>query len=303
MIGEALAFASAVAFAMGSVAVARGAKVDSSESGVLLSILVTGTLAAVGWLAFGHSPAQLAATGSGFWTAMGWFCATGILATVWGRLALFQSVKFAGVVRATTVRRLTPFVSVLFAWALLGDVVTGLMGVGMLLMALSFVLLIVDSRNRLDTAGLPEGADLTRGYTFGVICAVAYAASYISRKSGLDILPDAYFGAFIGSMAALAYYLCGCMVSSDYRAMVARTLTRPNSWQLVAAFCISAGQISQFMALTHTTVSRVAIINSVEIFISFYLAVFLFRTERWPPPVIVVATLVATAGIVTVVVG
>lgn len=303
MTGEALALVSAVAFAMGSVAVAKGAKIDSSESGVLLSILATGLLAAIGWLIAGRPPEELVATRDTFWTALGWFCATGVLATVWGRLALFKSVQFAGVVRATTVRRLTPFVSVLFAWALLGEVVTGVAGLGMLLMALSFVLLIVDNRNKLDTAQLPEGADLTRGYTFGVICAVAYAASYIARKSGLDIVPDPYFGAFIGSTAALAYYLAGCVVSSDYRAMVRRTLTKPNSWQLLAAFCISAGQISQFMALTHTTVSRVAVINSVEIFISFYLAVILFRTERWPPPIIIVATLVATVGIVAVVLG
>lgn len=302
MIGEVFALAAAAGFAMGSVAIAKGARADSSQSGVLLSILATGLFSAVGWLLLSGGAIRLVPAG-GVWTALGWFAATGILATVWGRLTLYKSVQYAGVVRATTVRRLTPFISVLFAWALLGETVNAMTGLGMLLIALSFVLLIVDNRRKLDAARLPPGANLSRGYAFGVICAITYAASYITRKNGLDIMPDPYLAAFISSAAALAYYLAGCVISANYRAMVARTLVRPNSWQLLAALCISAGQIFQFVALSHTTVSRLAIINSVEIFISLYLAVILFRTEGWPPRIIIIATLIATAGVVTVVAG
>ena len=76
--------------------------------------------------------------------------------------------------------------------------------------------------------------------------------------------------------------------------------SKPDPWQMLAAFCISAGQISQFVALNYTEVGRVAIINSSEIFISSYLAVIVFKTEKRPPVMLLVATLLATAGIIFV---
>ena len=57
-----------------------------------------------------------------------------------GRLSLFKSIEFAGVVRASTIRRLMPFLSLILAWILLGEVISGLAGVGMGLIAGSFVL-------------------------------------------------------------------------------------------------------------------------------------------------------------------
>ena len=47
----------------------------------------------------------------------------------------------------------------------------------------------------------------------------------------------------------------------------------------------------------------VAIINSSEIFISSYLAVIVFKTEKWPSALLILATATATAGIVFVAVG
>ena len=77
----------------------------------------------------------------------------------------------------------------------------------------------------------------------------------------------------------------------------------PEPWQFVAALCISTGQISQFVALSFTGVSQVAVVNSVEVFISAYLAVVVFRTESMPGPLVLAGTLLATAGVVLVAIG
>ena len=138
---------------------------------------------------------------------------------------------------------------------------------------------------------------------FGAICALMYATSYIVRKQGLQILPYPYFGAMVGSFAALVYYFVACLFSAKFRADVKIALSRPRPWQFVAAFCISAGQIVQFLALNHAGVGRVAIINSVEIFLASYLSVIVFKTEKWPSSLVVFATVLATAGIIFVAVG
>jgi drug/metabolite transporter (DMT)-like permease len=232
-----------------------------------------------------------------------WFAASGLLATVWGRLTLFKAVLLAGVIRATTIRRLTPFFTALLAWALLGETIPGLGALGMVLMAASFALLYADNRQKLAATELFPGADIPRGYMFGAISALMYAASYVVRKQGLEILADPYFGALVGSAAALVYYIAGCFFSSKFRTDVRNLLSRPDRWQLVAAFCISAGQILQFVALNHAGVGRVAIINSVEIFLSSYLAVIVFKTEKWPSAMIILATVLATAGVIFVAAG
>lgn len=302
MIGESLALGSAFAFAFGNVAIAKGALRRSGESGVLLSVLMTGLLSGLAWLVAGV-PANSYMAENTIWMAAGWFAASGVLATVWGRLALFKAIQYAGVVRASTVRRLTPFFSVLLAWLILSEDISIAAGCGMAVIALSFGLLIADSRQRLEDAADRPAADLSRGYALGVICASSYAASYIVRKYGLNLIPDAYLGAFIGSLAALLYYLVGCVFSAQYRVVVRGSLKRPDSWQLLAAICISIGQIAQFAALTFADVSRIAMINSVEIYISAYLAVFIFKTENRPSMLIVAATILATAGVILVAAG
>jgi drug/metabolite transporter (DMT)-like permease len=244
-----------------------------------------------------------ASGGSSMAAAVGWFAASGILAIVWGRLTMFKAVVLAGVIRATTVRRLTPFFSVLLAFGFLGETISGFGIAGMALMAASFVLLYADNRQKLAAEQLFPGADLPRGYLLSLLCAFLYAASYVVRKSGLDGVHDPFFGALIGSLAALAYYAFGCLFSAKLRADLSLLTVRPDPWQFAAAVLLAAGQVSQFIAFNNGSVGRVTIINSIEIFLSSYLAVIVFKTEKWPSLLVAAATIVATAGVVFVALG
>ncbi len=295
LIGDGLALASAFFFAMANIAVAKAAREKAPDNTVLLSIVMTGALSALAFLLRGISmPHSI----SGMLPTVAWFAISGICATVWGRQTMFKSVRLAGVIRATTIRRLTPFFSILLGAALLGESVSGFAGLGAILMAASFALIYADNRRRFAANELFPGADIPRGYTFGAISALLYAASYIARKRGLQSLPDPYFGALLGSVAALTYYLIGCFFSFKFRTEVKALLHAPNRWQFFAALCISFGQISQFIALNYIGVGRLAVINSVEIFLSTYLAVIVFRTESWPSVLVLLATALATAGVI-----
>lgn len=292
MIGELLALFSAFAFALGTVAIARAVAAGAGDSGVLLSVLLTGGLSGVVWLlaglpASGHEPL------SAYSLAM--FAASGVLATVWGRMALFKAVQNAGVIRASTVRRLTPFFSVFFAWLLLSEHVGPATLAGVALIGLSFALLLIDNRKTLNASSAPN---IRKGYVFGVLCALTYALSYIARKLGLDAYPDPFMGALLGSVAAVGYYLVGCLFSAGFRKAVRTSLDRPGKWQFVAALSISVGQISQFVALRFTGVSQLALINSAEIYIAIFLSVAVFKLEAMPSRIVLTATVLATLGVV-----
>jgi drug/metabolite transporter (DMT)-like permease len=300
LIGDSLAFASAFLFAMANIAIAKASRRRSVDNGVLLSIVLTVAFSALPLLAFGNGEHYRDANAA---SSIVWFAASGLFATVWGRLTLFRAVQLAGVIRATTIRRLTPLFSIAFGWLLLGEAISAFVGLGVALMVASFALLYADNRKHIVSADAQPGMDLPRGYMFSTICALTYATSYIVRKRGLDIFPDPYFGALIGSLAALLYYLVGAVFSPKTRSDVVAFFAIPDVWQLFAAICISAGQVSQFMALNYIGVGRLAVINSLEVFLASYLAVIVFKTEGWPSRVVMCATLVATAGIVLVALG
>ena len=146
LIGDTLALTSAFAFAIASIAIAKAARDQSADNGVLLSILMTGALSALGWLL---EESSTAAKGASTSSAIGWFAASGLLATVWGRLTLFKAIELAGVIRATTIRRLTPFLSALLAWLFLGETISTMGALGMAFMGASFIILYEDGRRKL----------------------------------------------------------------------------------------------------------------------------------------------------------
>lgn len=304
MTGEFLALGAAFAFGLSSVAIAKGAKSSSGESGVLLSAIMTGLLAGAAWTVFGGG-ANSTGAGQPTWNAAGWFVASGLLATVGGRITMFKSIEFAGVIRASTTRRLMPFMSLLLSWLIISEKISLMAGMGMALIAVSFAMLYWDNRSslRISTDDPQRRAIISRGLVFGVVSALLYAVSFIARKFGLVDTPDAFFGALIGSMTAICFYAGASVVSGKYRSIVRGALTAPNPWQLLAALLMSAGQISQFGALMLTGVGRVAFINSIEVYIAAFLSVVVFKTETMPGRLVIAATVLATMGVVLMAVG
>lgn len=299
MTGELLALVAAFSFGLSSVAIAKGAKTSSGESGVLLSAIATGLFAGLAWALF-PGTSGTGGGNSGFWFSILWFAGSGLLATVGGRITMFKSIEFAGVIRASTTRRLMPFLSVPLAWLILDERISGIAAAGMVLIAISFVLLYWENRSRIriTTDDPARRAMISRGLGFGVASAFLYALSFIARKFGLEQFVNPFFGAFAGSLTALVFYGVAALVNRHYRAVVAGVFSMPNPWQVLAAVLMAAGQISQFAALMLTGVGRVAFINSIEVYISAVLAVAVFRTEPMPGKTIIAATVLATIGVI-----
>ena len=302
--GELFALCAAFSFGLANVAIAKDAPAGNGEGGVFLSAILTALLAAVAGGLSGQSILAID-TGQALWAAIGWFTVSGLLSTVGGRVTLFRSVELAGVIRASTTRRLMPVFALILSFLILGETASLTAGLGMLLVAASFVLVLWDNR-----AALRRHSDESRtqslifaGLAFGVLSAALYSISLVVRKFGLAAVPNGFFGAFIGSLVALLYYFAKGMVSDATRRMVRRTLTRPTLWQFLAALSMAVGQITQFAALMFTGAARVAFINSVEIYISAALAVLVFRTEGVPGVPVLIAMSVAFGGVVLIAVG
>jgi drug/metabolite transporter (DMT)-like permease len=305
--GDILALLSAIAWASANVIIGvgqrRNAAARSADSGAFLSILLTAALAGAVWVVSGggrpwESPAALRGTV--------WFGVAGVLTIFVGRVFLYSSVRSLGPVRASSLKRLLPFFSVLLGVLVLGEALSPMLLAGMVLIFGGFVVLLRESRAA-SVGDLPltpaQGAARSLahlGFFYGTVSALAYAAGNVARKYGIDLLPDAAFGAMFGAVVGAVLFLLTALFAKSYAEAVRSTFTGFNPWFWSAGLLSSAGQILFFMAIDLSTLSRAAMIVSTEVFLTLILTVIFVRRQDKVTLAVVLAA--ALGGIGTIVI-
>jgi len=292
--GQFLALLSAFGFA-GYVVMVSRSTIRTGDRGVTFSVLVTIVFSAALWLVIEGVDAGDTGTPD-WWTGVFWFMAAGLCAMVLGRTLVYASIQKLGATRATAVKRLNPFFSVVLAALFLAEPITGQSVVGMAAIALGFYLLVRASAARLLDAG---PAPALMDYAWGVGAALAYAGAYITRKIGLDFLPQPAFGTLVSAVTGLAIFMLLAVFNAKRRAQLLGVFANLDRWLVLAAVLVSFGQITLFAALLYERVSVIVMIASLEIFIASFLAVVIFKTESRPDRMTMLAAAIATAGVVT----
>ena len=290
--GDAFAIASAVSFAGSGVAIARGRRPGVDDNGAFTSLLVTTAIAGGIWLALGVARGFAPVTAA----ALLWFAGAGVLTAYVGRVAFYATVERLGAMRAATLQRLNPFFAVVMGVLVLHESIAGRTGVGVALILASFGVLVLAARGR-------EGAPLARlgaiermGYVTGIVSALGYSTGYLLRKMGLAEAHDAFLGAAVGCAVGAILFAATAPFNARYAAAVRATFAHPNPWFFLSGALSSAGQVLYFAALNELPMSRVALIVSMEVFVTLFLGyVFLRRRERLTPG-LVVAAILGVAG-------
>lgn len=296
-LGQLLAALSTLFFSFGSVFISKAAK-ERGDTGVLFSIFTTMVFSCILWLVIEREALPVEPDRT-WWIGFAWFVAAGLFAMVFGRTLVYASIDYLGVIRSSSVKRLNPFFSVLLAWLLLSEPITGWDGVGMAGIALAFILLIknIGKHRHLDAA---DARLSMLGYTFGVGAALAYAFANVARKFGLIHMGAPVFGTMISAVSGFGFFVVAAIFLRSYRNNLLKMFSNLNRWSVLAGICASSGQILTFAALEHESVSTVVMISSLEIFASSFLSVVIFRTERRPDLTTVAAAILATAGVIAV---
>lgn len=297
LVGDLLTLASSVCFAVSNVTVARGARPEAEDNGAFVSLLITTAIAGAGWLALGafrgFEPVTV--------RALLWFAGAGVFTAFVGRVFFYASIERLGAMRSSTMKRLIPLFSVMLGVGVLGERLTAGMLGGMALIVASFAVLVVGARGRLARHDSRDGPGLHWGYVYGPVSALGYASGYLLRKLGLAEAHDALLGAAVGCFVGVLLFLVTAAFSPRYAASVRATFAHPNGWLVVAGVLSSFGQILYFAALNLNAMSRVALVSSIEVFITLVIAVvFLRRTETLTLPVAIAAAL-GVAGTVLIV--
>jgi len=298
--GDALALASAVAFACANVLIARGSRPEGGDNGAFTSLLITAAIAGAGWIAAGLAHGFEPVT----WRALAWFAGGGIFTGFIGRVFYYASVQSLGAMRSSAMKRLNPFFAVLLGVAVLGEALTRGMVVGLVLIASSFAALVAGSR-----AAGGEGRErlgrrlLNAGYVYGPVSALGYSTGYLLRKMGLADAHDAFLGAAVGCLVGAAIFAATAAFRAEYARAVKATFAKPNGWLIAAGAMSSFGQILYFAALNVSPMSRVALIGSMEVFVTLFLGVALLRRRESLTPAVAVAAVLGVAGTAAIIGG
>lgn len=298
--GIALALLSALCFASANVFIAKSPAGVSDSRGVLVSIVFTFVISTATWLVV--EGGRTGETGNGALHAgMMWYALAGLFAVVAGRRLLYTSIRRLGVTRASAVKRLNPFFSVILAVPLVGETLSIVDSAGMALVAIAFGILVHRSFAARNTA--EDGHPMPVDYAWGVGSALSYALSYVFRKYGLAAIGMPAFGTMVSAAAGLCFFAVAALFAESRRGDFLSMLRGVDRWMAAAGIAISVGQISLFAALFYEDISTVVMITSLETFVSAFLSVVVFRTEARPEPQTFLAAALATAGVMAVAAG
>jgi drug/metabolite transporter (DMT)-like permease len=291
--GELLALTSALCFGAANVAIVRGAQRGADDNGAFLSLLMTAGISAAAWIASGVTRGFPTVTLQGFL----WLAAAGVFTAFIGRVFVYASVERLGAMRAAAVKRLNPFFAVLLGVLVLGEAMSVDMAWGAALIVASFaVLVLAQWRPAAEPATARDASrrHINLGYLYGTASALGYAVGYLMRKSGLQETPDPFFGAMVGTLVGAMLFVAAGRFSPGYRLAVQATFRRPNSWLYAAGALSSLGQILYFAALNVSTLSKAALLVSMEVFFTIVLSqMFLRERLTWR---VGVAALLGFAG-------
>jgi drug/metabolite transporter (DMT)-like permease len=290
--GDAFAFASATCFAISNVTIARGARPDAEDNGAFVSLLLTVAISGVAWVALGIARGFPQVTGRSLW----WFAGAGVFTAFVGRVFFYESVQRLGAMRSSALKRLNPFFSVVLGVLVLGETLTHGMGIGLALILASFAVLVMGTQ-RAAAADAPTASRIGRwGYAYGVISALGYSSGYLLRKMGLAEAHDALLGAMVGCLVGALLFLATAAFNADYARAVRSTFARPNPVLIAAGVMSSFGQILYFAALNEIAMSRVALISSMEVFVTLFLGFAFLRGHERLTPALLSAAALGVAG-------
>lgn len=204
---EFLALITALMYALSNIAVRKGLVFGSnSTTAAMASLVVTFVVFLVLLLAF--FPIQL-------WNiqSLPYFLAAGILAPGLFRFFLYAAISRVGVALTSIATNSFPLVASLLSVAFLGERLTPLKVLGMMLtMGAAFLATPRNEGQKFDPRIL-----CNRGFLLGVAAAVVRGGSEVLRKAGLTVFDSPIYGAAMGNAGGFLFSMALVTTSRSTR--------------------------------------------------------------------------------------
>jgi drug/metabolite transporter (DMT)-like permease len=292
VLGAALALVCAGTFAWSNAAVRRGVLSGSAVQATAISIAAGAPMFLAALLLFGHATIFAALPVAS--TLI--FAATGLSHFIVGRYANYRALGAIGTNLAGPVLQLNLVVSLVLAVAFLGETLTVLRFLGIVLIVVGPAVVSHDAARPAQAAFTPK---LAEGYIFAALASLCYGASpvlvrYATHGMGLSA---GLAGGVIGSVAALAAASILLLAGGQWR-RISSLSPQAAKWFVFSAVMVYVSQIFFYMAISLAPVTIVAPIAALSNVLRIYFSRWLNPGHEVFDRLVVIATAMSFLGVI-----
>lgn len=263
MLGALLSLLSAATFGLNVASMRRGVITGSVLQAMSITVPAGVPLFALGCFAFGAFDSFLGMSAE----AWGWFSAAGLVHFIMGRYGNYRATRVLGAAQSGPIQQVALLVSLFLAIVFLGERLTTLRIVGILLILAGPLVIVRGAAGKREVrtrAG--QKLNYVEGYFWGLVCALGFGSSPLLIKYGLDGggVQEGLAGGLASYIAAAVFI--GLVILLPRNIVHVRSLDIGNArWFATAAVLVFVSQMLVYMALALTTVSVVAAIQRTAI--------------------------------------
>ena len=254
MLGALLALASGAFFGLNIAALRRGVLSASVLQAMTITVFFGVPFFAGAALLFGAYPALSAMSAP----SVGWMVAAGVVHFIGGRYSDYRATQALGVALSTPVQQFTVAVSLALAVGLLGEEMTGMKLVGLVLMLAGPATLALRRRHaEAAAASKVFRPDFLRGSFWAAMCALCYGTSPLLITLGLGVdrtIANAVAGGLIAYLAAAVVMVVVVAALGGPRFLRSFD-AKASRWFLLSGLFVSVSQLLFYMALALAPIS------------------------------------------------
>ncbi len=239
------------------------------------------------------------------------FAVAGVFSTYFGRWFFYESVVRFGPAKASIFQVSSPLFTALMAWLLMGEKLTALVALGML-MAIGGLMLVSYKPGFFSRHGVgvpePGGAATTlaefvlrSAFLLGIGSSFAYAVGNVMRGLAIRSWPEPILGALVGATFGLVMHLS---FSPDKAGLVVRlrSADRKGIWQYVLiGMCNISAQAGVIAAMRFIPLSVVTLITLCTPVLVFPASHFLFKAKGEFTAAALLGSAIALLGVAIIV--
>ncbi len=271
MTGALLALLSAASFGLNNATLRRGVLTGSVLQALAVTVPLGVPLFALGGLAFG----AYGALGGFAAESWAWMSAAGVVHFVVGRYGNYRATRAMGAALSSPIQQLSVLVSLALALVFLGESLTPLRAIGILLVIFGPIVILRERPGRAPAQRQPGFVvNYVEGCAWGLVCAVGYGVSPLFIRYGLAGGFDTglYGGGIRDSIAGgLISYLAaslaiGLILAVPGNVAHVRALDPTAArWFAASGFFVFLSQFFRYMALALAPVSVVVPVQRTSV--------------------------------------
>lgn len=299
MLGALYALFSAATFGFNTASARRGMVSATVFQGLAVTVPIGVPLFAVFALATGEITAVTRFPAPAYL----YLGLAGIVHFVWGRYCAYRAVKAMGGNLAAPVQNANLLVALGLAIIVLGERLTPLKIIGIVLIVIGPVIAVPTRRDtaaRRPTAGeVPFRPKLLEGYTWAVMSATGYGLSPVLIRLGLSGMHGASFAGGLISYSAATVFFSLFLIPRGRLAHVLSMERRALPWFVNSGFFVFLAQMFRYLALSIAPVTVVSPVQRLSGIFRIIFTTLLNRDYEVINSRLVIGTVVSILGAIT----